>query len=331
MNEFIIQWYSRSIFNFQPFEIKQLFRKIERKSKQLITNNLHQEFNNKCLNENLLPIYTNFKLHDAAAREEDFVIGCRRQLILRQIREQEAKKQELTEQISTLENQLKTEIATELQYLSLNCFLDRILNKTKKDLISKHERKLNQLYGEPLFYKQNKDSYINLTEEEIDPAIDRVFSLGMNCHLKTKFEHNKTKIEIEKLFNNIKAAEKEKKVTIKNEERLTCELKRFGLKERRDFTKDLITKEEYNKIREFIRNDNIIIRKADKNNTFVIMDKNEYIRQLTHLLSNPSKFQRINSDPTEAIKRKLNSLIAKGNKNSTIFSKITGHFEPGYI
>ena len=166
MNEFIIQWYSRSIFNFQPFEIKQLFRKIERKSKQLITNNLHQEFNNICLNENLLPIYTNFKLHDAAAREEDFVIGCRRQLILRQIREQEAKKQELTEQISTLENQLKTEIATELQYLSLNCFLDRILNKTKEDLISKHEQKLNQLYGEPLFYKQNKDSYINLTEEK---------------------------------------------------------------------------------------------------------------------------------------------------------------------
>ena len=59
MNEFIIQWYSRSIFNFQPSEIKQLFRKIETKSKQLIRNNLHEEFNNICLNENLLPIYTN--------------------------------------------------------------------------------------------------------------------------------------------------------------------------------------------------------------------------------------------------------------------------------
>ena len=34
------------IFNLQPSEIKeQLFRKIETKSKQLITNNLHQEFN----------------------------------------------------------------------------------------------------------------------------------------------------------------------------------------------------------------------------------------------------------------------------------------------
>ena len=46
MNEFIVQWYSRSIFNFQPSEINQLFRKIQTKSKQLITNNLHQEFKN---------------------------------------------------------------------------------------------------------------------------------------------------------------------------------------------------------------------------------------------------------------------------------------------
>ena len=42
-------WYSRSIFNFQPTEIKQLFRKIETKSKQLIINNLHQEFNSMCI------------------------------------------------------------------------------------------------------------------------------------------------------------------------------------------------------------------------------------------------------------------------------------------
>ena len=125
----------------------------------------------------------------------------------------------------------------------------------------------------------------------------------MNCHLKTKFENNKNKIEIIKKSTTSRLRNKKKKVTIKNEERLTCELKRFGLKERRDFTKDLITKEDYNKIKEFnMGGDNIIIRKADKNNTFVKMDKNEYIQQLTYLLSNTSKFQKINSDPTEAIK-----------------------------
>ena len=74
MNEFIIQWYSRSIFNFQPFEIKQLFRKIETKSKQLITNNLHQEFNNICLNENLLPIYIYICITKLKKRENNNLI-----------------------------------------------------------------------------------------------------------------------------------------------------------------------------------------------------------------------------------------------------------------
>ena len=48
--------------------------------------------------------------------------------------------------------------------------------------------------------------------------------------------------------------------------------------------------------------------------------------QLTLLLSNTSKFQRINSDPTETTKRKINRLTPKANKYSTIFSKITGHY-----
>ena len=67
MNEFIIQWYSRSIFNFQPSEIKQLFRKIETKSKQLITNNLHQEFNNMfiCIYSIIIIIYVAIFCHGA--------------------------------------------------------------------------------------------------------------------------------------------------------------------------------------------------------------------------------------------------------------------------
>ena len=45
MNKYFIKWYSRTVFNFQPPRIKQLFRKLENKSKQQISNNLHQEFN----------------------------------------------------------------------------------------------------------------------------------------------------------------------------------------------------------------------------------------------------------------------------------------------
>ena len=45
---------------------------------------------------------------------------------------------------------------------------------------------------------------------EIDPAINRVFSLGMNNHPKTKFENNKTKIEIE-IFSTTSRLRKKKR------------------------------------------------------------------------------------------------------------------------
>ena len=69
MNEFIVQWYSRSIFNFQPSEIKQLFRKIETNSKQLVTNNLHQEFNNIYIIIYIY-IYTFFALNTSVNKHE---------------------------------------------------------------------------------------------------------------------------------------------------------------------------------------------------------------------------------------------------------------------
>ena len=53
---------------------------------------------------------------------------------------------------------------------------------------------------------------MNLTKEEIDTAIDRVFSLGMNCHLKTKFENNKTKIEIENFSTSSRLRKKRRKL-----------------------------------------------------------------------------------------------------------------------
>ena len=64
---------------------------------------MHRNFNEICKNENLLPKYTNFKLHDAAAREEDLVKNCRSQLIDRQIEDQELNISRLTKEILNIQ------------------------------------------------------------------------------------------------------------------------------------------------------------------------------------------------------------------------------------
>jgi hypothetical protein len=49
-------------------------------------------------------------------------------------------------------------------------------------------------------------------------------------------------LEVEKLFSNILDLAKNKHINIENEERLKCELKRFGINDIKDYNKDLLSK-----------------------------------------------------------------------------------------
>ena len=298
----------------------------------MISAKLYLNFNYTCIRENLLPIYTNFKIHDATARNEEFVQGCRRQLIERQISQQEKNIEELIQEESHLWEKLKAETRSTIQYDSLRTFYKRLINNTALDLFQKHERTLFSLYGGTLFQKQEIESHINISTYTIDPDIQKVFSLGMNCHLKSRFDNNRAKIELERLYNSITTLEKDNKITIEDKENVGCELKRFGLKKRINYAADIVTKEHYKKISNFVQNKDIVTRKADKSNTFVIMNRTTYDEKINHILSDKTKYTKKIKDPSAGIKTKLNKLIQTANaRKDCNIPKISEHFEPGYI
>ena len=68
-----------------PPETRKIVRLLEKCSFKLIKLKCGILFNHTCLNENLLPIYSNIKLHDKAARHEKFTLDFRRNLIQREI------------------------------------------------------------------------------------------------------------------------------------------------------------------------------------------------------------------------------------------------------
>ena len=118
-----------------------------------------------------------------------------------------------------------------------------------------------------------------------------------------------------------------------NDELLKCELKRFGMKSNIDHNKDLLTKDEYRAVKEFCCNPDIVVRKADKSNRIVILDKTEYFDKLNAIVNDVRKFKILNKDPTEDLKRKLNQLLVAINltTDDVKFSKLVGHYEPGYL
>ena len=59
IDKFVIYWYSKIVFNTLNNSAKRIFRKLETETRKLTAEKLHQKFNEICLKENLLPIYTN--------------------------------------------------------------------------------------------------------------------------------------------------------------------------------------------------------------------------------------------------------------------------------
>ena len=110
-------------------------------------------------------------------------------------------------------------------------------------MIEKQRSKLIRMHSLQILLKQNKESVINLSINGIQPEMVDLFSLGINCHLKQKFDKTQRKVELELLYEDVKQLGISKKVD--NKEDLKCELERFGTKEIHDRTKDILTKEQY--------------------------------------------------------------------------------------
>ena len=181
--------------------------------------------------------------------------------------------------------------------------------------------------------KQPKNSVINISGEHIPEDVIEILSLGMNTHLKQKFDNFKKKVSIEKLYSSIKSYENENLIKVECHDALKSKLKLFGLKNCVDFNSDILTREQYKTLNVFKNRTDIVVRAADKSNVFVIMKRDDYVTKINNILSDQVKFQVVAKDPTLSLKRELNKHIAIVNsvQNGNKLSKLVGHYEPGYI
>ena len=65
---------------------------------------------------------------------------------------------------------------------------------------------------------------------------------------------------------------------------------------------------------------------------FIIMNTNKYTDKIDALLNDPTKFKKVTKYPTNTLKAEINKLISTINGESSCnITKISGHYEPGYI
>ena len=216
--------------------------------------------------------------------------------------------------------------------------LDIILRNSNNAAKCRILKKLNSLYhGKHIKVKDmyfclrdEVDCFINLSNYELNKNEKEFLNLGLNCHLESKYDKLSKKVELEMLYQNLLNLESQNKIVIKQE--LADQLRAESTKHRNIAYPKLLTPSLRIAAQNLKNNDEIVIRKADKSTTYVIMDKKEYLNKIDEILSDQSKFKMIKRNPVEKIKQKANKLIKAQNAdtNALKLSEIVGDYRPGY-
>ncbi|XP_076043851.1 uncharacterized protein LOC143026947 [Oratosquilla oratoria] len=250
--------------------------------------------------------------------------------------------EEIIEKKSKIPELLEQLEDTQRRYedLELDITLKQKTQSALDDVITTHHqvgrtrilKKLSRLYGGTLAIPQSSPSFINLSNEILTEDQIEFLNLGINCHLKPKYNQINKKVEIAALFEDICKLEKEGKISVNQD--LQEQLQSESTKSRHQHnTTPLLSPRLKEAARQLRENEKIIIRKADKSSCYVILDKSVYIEKCRDILQDHSKFKLISRNPTENLKKKLNNLITGVNAEigGTKFSKLVGDFQPGYF
>ena len=312
-------------------EEKKLIRNTEKQNSKINNIKLSLIFNKTCINEKLLPTYTNIVTHDPAARDEQITVEYRRQLVQRQIELKEADL--LNAETTNSTNYLK--ISSDIRNDELRSDIVRCLKELRDQHysigLSRIKSKLNRLYRGKVCLIEECDSYINLSDTTLTENQKKFLNLGLKCHLQPKYSTHKKKIELEMLYESLIDLERNNKIVINPD--LKDQLRGESTRRRSYSESKLMTPELKEAAKQLRENPDIVIKKADKSNIFVIINKEEYLQKVNNILNDTSKFEKINRDPTEPLQRKVNKLIDAANAEAghKILTPIVGNYTPGYF
>ena len=171
-----------------PDNLKKLFRKSENVCQKIINARWSITFNNVCLTENLMPIYTNMRLYDQALRNLSETVEYKKKLIKREISVKENILKQLYDEAThqdTLINNYDFDPEVKKQVLDAQQEFIQNFTDVKKTKILK---KLNNLYNGSIHIKEDINYFLNLSNYTLNENEKNFLNLGLNMHINSKYD-----------------------------------------------------------------------------------------------------------------------------------------------
>ena len=287
-------------------------------------------FNETCIQEGLLPKYTNLRLQGPQAANTRQSAAYRRSLVQAELVRIVAEAARLkniyhttVERWSTTATQEhKADILSELNRLKASDYVKR-----ERTVI----RKLVNINGGKLYVRKNDKKYVNLTEFTPSTKEDELLQLGLSCHyMETPKQHEKA-LEIELLLDLIYKHERNGKLLTSDD--LPYVLLAEAAATRGDHRSKVVTRELRDAAKSLRERQGITVRRADKAAAFVLINTEEYHSKIDDILSDTSKFARVARNPTDAIRSQTAELICRINSRNkrVVLPPVQGDYSPGYI
>ena len=290
-----------TILNCYSNDNKKVVRRIESLEKKRINHLYAVLFNEQCIKENLLPNFTNVKTYDRAVQQGDLTAKYRKDLL-----EEETKRKK--EQLEDIECQL-VEANDSLSNLPISEELKKQTRTKLNELKEIHEetvrtrvvKKLSSLYGSTVPVKNSRDCFVNLSSHVLTKDQKDLLNLGLKCKLYPKVNQEEKKAELEILYQQI--CEKHKTGKIQVNPDIKAQLLSEGTKRRGSTRSHLISSRLRKAAIELKNSRDLIIRRADKSDVFVLLDRSEYLSKVKAILDDAAKFERLTRNPIEKQKK----------------------------
>ena len=273
-------------------------RRIEKQTVKLIKTRCDQEFLRICLIYHLTPKFIRFKLWNERYMKYDMYHRHQRRYLQLEYDQKAKEIVRHQSELTTMMDGLRKSInGMEMNLLTKH--LERIKTAEQSKIKRTHGKKIEQLSKGDVRIDQIDPKKVvhNISSRSLTDYEESILSKGLQFCIETKIKNSlefKTDIEM-MAFSILKQLHNPNAVSL-NKALADCIQKAANQSLQMNKNKKIINinKMELIALRNLMKDNSIVIMKADKGSSCVIMDKDSYIARVTDLLGTGTAFEKLN-------------------------------------
>ena len=323
--------------------VLKLLRKCEKSDNKLQKAKLDLQFLLNCRDHGLIPHFLQFKVANSRLRRALAYSTAQSRFLASEIKSKHAAISKLESLLSQQCCSLRSSVSC-MDFAHLISKVSLTNSKSLKKQQEIQQKKFEHLQREQAGKHNDPDKVIfNYSSHVLTPVQKKVLAKGLNFALPPKkLKQCDYFLPFELLYRSISSLP----VFGNNQEFVKTKLKEIAFSSLHNYNSapppPVLTKAERSALLELSSVPNLVIQKADKGNSVVLMDKKDYIEKTNHILSDESKFQKV---PVTAgkelnlvlsherkVRNILKSMLDKGTFHQDLYTKLlpTGS-QPGKL